>query len=283
MLREGGAAGLPATVPYVQFTAPINPGNSGGPLADRDGNVIGVVQAKVRQAEGVAFAIAIEEVKRFLERTGIDAALPVVRLALGPAFDFADKGIRMRVPAGFADASMSRTRIDSASSLGPLQLIVDRMAPPWDVARMERALLEESAFSNRTATRQPDRVRGDPARGRVRIGLATQSGENDDERMVHPLVDTSEDVIVARYVAPAADIAYNLSVLRESLLSIEAVTLAPRPVIASLSARMVSPAEGLTASPIHLLPADTLNRWRAVCGLQRTGGAGACTRRDGGV
>ena len=155
VLREGGAAGLPATVPYVQFTAPINPGNSGGPLTDRDGNVVGVVQAKVRQAEGVAFAIAVDEVKRFLERTGIDAALPVARLALGPVFDFADKGIRMRVPAGFADASMSRTRIDSASSLGPLQLIVDRVASPWDVARMERALLEESAFSSRTATRRP--------------------------------------------------------------------------------------------------------------------------------
>ncbi len=258
VLREGGAAGLPATVPYVQFTAPINPGNSGGPLTDRDGNVVGVVQAKVRQAEGVAFAIAIEEVKRFLERTGIDATLPVVRLALGPAFDFADKGIRMRVPVGFADVSTSRTRIDSASSLAPLQLTVDRVATPWDAVRMERALLEESAFSSRTFTRLADRVRGDPARAHVRIGLAAQLGENDNVRMLHALVDTGEDVVVARYVASPADVAYNLSVLRESLLSIEAVTLAARPVAAALSVRMVPTAETVSAPPVNVLPADTL-------------------------
>ncbi|SDT38053.1 Trypsin-like peptidase domain-containing protein [Mucilaginibacter mallensis] len=40
-----------------QISVPINPGNSGGPLMDGRGNVIGIVQAKQSQLEGVHFAI----------------------------------------------------------------------------------------------------------------------------------------------------------------------------------------------------------------------------------
>jgi len=40
-----------------QISIPINPGNSGGPLMDDKGNVIGIVQAKQTQLEGVHFAV----------------------------------------------------------------------------------------------------------------------------------------------------------------------------------------------------------------------------------
>lgn len=40
-----------------QISVPINPGNSGGPLMDSKGNVIGLVQAKQTQMEGVHFAV----------------------------------------------------------------------------------------------------------------------------------------------------------------------------------------------------------------------------------
>ena len=40
-----------------QISIPINPGNSGGPLMDNRGNVIGIVQAKQTQLEGVHFAV----------------------------------------------------------------------------------------------------------------------------------------------------------------------------------------------------------------------------------
>jgi hypothetical protein len=257
-LREGGAAGLPATVPYVQFTAPINPGNSGGPLADRDGYVVGVVQAKLRQAEGVALAIAVEEVKRFLERTGIDSALPGTRLTPGLQFELAEKGLRARWPGGFSDASDARARIDSGASLNAIRLLIDRAASPWDPARVERALLEGPAFGAAEFVALPDRLRDLRTNGRVRIGLAARTGEAGESRMLYAVIGAGGEVVVARFVGPADDIAFNLSLLCDSLLSIEVAPLAPRPVAAPLSARTTELPAGDASRPVRVVPAGTI-------------------------
>ena len=50
VIKEG-AAGL------IQIDAPVNPGNSGGPLLNTDGEVIGIVNAKLQGYEGLGFAI----------------------------------------------------------------------------------------------------------------------------------------------------------------------------------------------------------------------------------
>lgn len=42
---------------YIQTDLAVNPGNSGGPLVDEKGVVLGVVTAKVMQAEGISFAV----------------------------------------------------------------------------------------------------------------------------------------------------------------------------------------------------------------------------------
>ncbi|GEM_PF-5483094 len=51
---------------HVQTDAAINPGNSGGPLLGDDGQVIGLVVSKLRDAEGIALCVSAADLNTFL-------------------------------------------------------------------------------------------------------------------------------------------------------------------------------------------------------------------------
>jgi S1-C subfamily serine protease len=54
----------------IQTQTPINPGNSGGPLLNDNGVLVGVNSFIDKSAQGINFAVSIEDVKKFLSRRG---------------------------------------------------------------------------------------------------------------------------------------------------------------------------------------------------------------------
>lgn len=59
-----------------QISAPVQPGNSGGPLFDNEGNVVGVVCSKHKDAENANYAIKILHLYNLLESSDYKIELP---------------------------------------------------------------------------------------------------------------------------------------------------------------------------------------------------------------
>ena len=94
---------------YLQISAPVQPGNSGGPLLDQNGNLVGVVSAKLNAlklmmatdgdiAQNVNFALRSSIVASFLEANNVSYATGTATQPMQPA-DLADqaKGISVYI------------------------------------------------------------------------------------------------------------------------------------------------------------------------------------------
>ncbi|HVT54168.1 MAG TPA: trypsin-like peptidase domain-containing protein [Dongiaceae bacterium] len=58
------------TADVIQTQTPINPGNSGGPLLDDEGRLIGINSFVDSSAQGLNYAVSVDEVTRVMKMTG---------------------------------------------------------------------------------------------------------------------------------------------------------------------------------------------------------------------
>lgn len=65
-----------------QIGVSANPGNSGGPVFNKNGEVIGIITARQKAAEGVVFAISAKNIFRCLEEIRKDTSNQNIRLTL---------------------------------------------------------------------------------------------------------------------------------------------------------------------------------------------------------
>jgi hypothetical protein len=231
---------------YVQTDATMNPGNSGGPLVDDEGAVVGVVRMKLARGDHVGFAIPVNLVKDFLE-THVPTLWPA-RLHLGPMQPFEWKRLRLRVPEGMSDSSSVRVRFVAGSASDDVSLAIDRVATPWSAADLEAFLLK-GGFGSPAATPRPRK----PAGRRVQDRFGSAQGT--DAEIEYAVLDLGPEKVVARFTGPPALMAYNRSVLRASLESLQADRLRTAEVQSPVRAQFERVPLSPPGAPAVVLPA----------------------------
>jgi S1-C subfamily serine protease len=207
---------------YLQITNSLNPGNSGGPLVDRDGFALGVISMKLAGSAGIGFAIPVNALKDFLESRGLDQLMPARRLRLGPVQSLEAKAIRMRMAEGMADVSAFRSHVETDARAAEIALRIDRVFSPWNLTQLEQALINSPTFERRPMSpesRKSSRLSNPP----MIVGRVSDARDDGSSatQMAYGVMDLGREKLVARYVGPIEQMAFNESVLRQSLASLE--------------------------------------------------------------
>jgi len=222
-------AGEDGDARYLQTDATVNPGSSGGPMLDADGYVVGVIRMKLTRGPGVGYAIPINLAKDFLESSGVAALLGVRRMRLGAVQSFEGKGLRMPLPDGIEDRSPSRLRVQSESVPGEIGLTIDRVVTAMGLPDLERLLTSGQASDDFVASAAPKtRQLNGGVRTAAGSAVGTDAKGREGRALEYLLVDLGKEKILARFVGPAAQVAYNRSVLRKSLEGLEVDRLLTR-------------------------------------------------------
>jgi len=231
----------------LQINSVVNPGNSGGPVVDERGYAVGVIRARVKGDAGIGFAIPINQAKDFLESHGLDALMPARRVHLGALQSFDGKGVGLRLPDGFSDASPLRSHVESPPELPDVALRIDRSVSPWTARQLERTLLETESFERLSIESRESEVA--PRAGGAQL-LAGRAGGTDANRremaMHYAILDVGDEKLIARYVGSAEQIAYNESTFRDSLRSLDGQRLVARDAVVPGSLEWANAVSGLS-------------------------------------
>ncbi len=75
--------GFQGDITSYQISAPVQPGNSGGPLFDKNGDLIGIINSKHKDAENVSYAIKVKYLKNLFDLLDAKPVLPTTSLLYG--------------------------------------------------------------------------------------------------------------------------------------------------------------------------------------------------------
>ena len=242
-----------APLPLIPLRGKLEPGSEGGAVVDGEGYVVAVAR---RGEEGAgAVGVPINAVKEFLLLYGPAGELPR-QLSLGPPESLEEKGLRMRLVDGLVDTWPGRTRFDSPLVTGGVGLRIDRLASPLALGRLEADLLA-GGFGSLPAARAADgssearEIRG----SRTRL-LDSARFEREGRRYAveYLVIRVGDERIVARYEAQEELAAFNRSLLRQSLESVEVTRFLMLPLKKPLQATMETARFAVHGAPEIVMP-----------------------------
>jgi S1-C subfamily serine protease len=99
----------------VQTDAAINPGNSGGPMVNLRGNLIGLVAERLRDSQGLGFAIASESILAFLVGPVSQAVVSIQPPTPSPLVTILTPPIRATSPPSRLPSTATTVRLPTAN------------------------------------------------------------------------------------------------------------------------------------------------------------------------
>lgn len=131
--------------PFIQTDASINPGNSGGPLVNSLGYVIGVNTAIDARAQGIGFAIPIDNVKQIvavLEKEG-KIRRGFIGVGISPVTEDLASSLGMQEPKGVLITQIMRGAPADKAGLRPYDIIVEFGGKATnDLAQLQNAVAD---------------------------------------------------------------------------------------------------------------------------------------------
>ena len=79
-----------------QIEMNANPGNSGGPVLDKNGDIIGILSTREKQAEGVAFAIKSKNITRLIDELKDNDAIHSIKLPIHSSIKKMDRANQIK-------------------------------------------------------------------------------------------------------------------------------------------------------------------------------------------